>query len=188
MITEKDTIKCESIFNDERTHRYLWKRVWDKDKPIISVIMLNPSQSDNIITDTTTGLVVNNVGCLNGGEYGGVEILNLYSKLTPKLRFSEPDDELNCEENDSYILQSVKTSSKVVLAWGKAANTNARIEERAIQVLNLIKDYKDKLYVLSDGERKFLHPLTPVLRSGNNWVLEKFTDNIQPKTETNVPV
>ena len=55
MITEKDTIKCESIFNDERTHRYLWKRVWDKDKPIISVIMLNPSQSDNIITDTTTG-------------------------------------------------------------------------------------------------------------------------------------
>ena len=34
MITEKDTIKCESIFNDDHTHRYLWKRVWDKDKPM----------------------------------------------------------------------------------------------------------------------------------------------------------
>ena len=103
MITEKDTIKCESIFNDDRTHRYLWKRVWDKDKPAISVIMLNPSQADNIITDTTTYLVVNNVA--NLGEYGGVEVLNLYSKLTTKLRFSESNDELNCEENDSYILK-----------------------------------------------------------------------------------
>ena len=171
MITEKDTIKCESIFNDDRTHRYLWKRVWDKDKPLISVIMLNPSQADNIITDTTTYLVVNNVA--NLGEYGGVEVLNLYSKLTTKLRFSESDDELNCEENDSYILKSVESTSKTILAWGKAANTNVRIEERAIEVLNMIKEYKDKLYVLSDGERNGLHPLTPSIRS--QWALEKCT-------------
>ena len=171
MITEKDTIKCESIFNDDRTHRYLWKRVWDKDKPLISVIMLNPSQADNIITDTTTYLVVNNVA--NLGEYGGVEVLNLYSKLTTKLRFSESDDELNCEENDSCILKSVESTSKTILAWGKAANTNVRIEERAIEVLNMIKEYKDKLYVLSDGERNGLHPLTPSIRS--QWALEKCT-------------
>ena len=31
MITEKDTIKCEAVFNEDRTHRFLWKRVWDKD-------------------------------------------------------------------------------------------------------------------------------------------------------------
>ena len=42
MITEKDTIKCEAVFNDNRTHRYLCKRVWNKDKPCIAVIMLNP--------------------------------------------------------------------------------------------------------------------------------------------------
>ena len=49
----EDNIKCESIFNDDRTHRFLWRRIWDKDKPIITVIMLNPCLSDNIITDTT---------------------------------------------------------------------------------------------------------------------------------------
>ena len=85
MITEKNTIKCEAIFNDDRTHRYLWRRVWDKDKPIISIIMLNPCQADNIITDTTTSLVVNNVAKLE--EFGGVDILNLYSKLATKLKF-----------------------------------------------------------------------------------------------------
>ena len=169
MITEKDTIKCEAIFNDERTHRYLWRRVWDKDKPIISVIMLNPCLSDNIMTDTTTALVVNNVARLE--EYGGVEIVNLYSKLTTKLRFTEPDEELNDEENDSYILKSVESCSKTIIAWGKASNSNARIEERAIQVLNMLVEHKEKLFVISDGTRSALHPLTPSIRG--NWFLEK---------------
>lgn len=169
MITEKDTIKCEAIFNDDRTHRYLWRRIWDKDKPVITVIMLNPCLSDNIITDTTTSLVVNNVARL--GEYGGVEIVNLYSKLTVKLRFTETDEELNDAENDEYILKSVETSSKAIVAWGKAINTNARIEERALQVLNMLEVHKEKLYMISDGTRTGLHPLTPSTR--NEWFLEK---------------
>lgn len=169
MITEKDTIKCEAIFNDKRTHRYLWRRVWDKDKPTISIIMLNPCQSDNIITDTTTSLVVNNVARLE--EFGGVEILNLYSKLTTKLSFKEPDEVLNDEENDSYIVRSVEASSKTILAWGKASSSNMRIEERAMQVINLLIKHKEKLYMISDGIRVGLHPLTPSIRS--KWILEK---------------
>ncbi len=171
MITEKNTIKCEAIFNDSRTHRYSWRRVWDKDKPTITVIMLNPCQSDNIVTDTTTALVVNNVAKL--GEYGGVEILNLYSKLTPKLRFKdESEDELNDIDNDAYIVKSAEKSKAVILAWGKASTTNARIEERAAQVLDLLKAHKEKLYVISDGERTGLHPLTPSIRG--KWILERF--------------
>ena len=69
MITEKDTIKCEAIFNDEHTHRFLWRRVWNKDKPMATVVMLNPCHADNVITDTTTALVVNNVARLE--KYGG---------------------------------------------------------------------------------------------------------------------
>lgn len=169
MITEKDIIKCEAVFNDSHTHRYLWKRVWDKEKPMVTIIMLNPCQADNIITDTTTSLVVNNIAKLQ--KFGGLEILNLYSKLTTKLSFNEPDEELNDKENDSYILKSVEASSKTILAWGKASNSNARIEERAVQVINLLLPYKEKLYMISDGERIGLHPLTPSIRS--KWILEK---------------
>ena len=169
MITEKDTIKCEAIFSDDRTHRFLWKRVWDKDKPIISVIALNPCHSDNIVTDTTTSLIVNNVAKLS--EYGGVEILNLYSKLTSKLSFKESDEDLNNEENDSFILKSVASSSKTILAWGKASANNSRIEERALEVINLLLPHKDKLYMISDGVRLGLHPLTPSVRG--KWILEK---------------
>lgn len=171
MITEKDTIRCEAIFNDSRTHRYLWRRVWDKDKPTIAVIMLNPCQADNIITDTTTALVVNNVAKLE--EYGGVEILNLYSKLTTKLNFKESDEELNDQENDSHIIKAVKDSSKTILAWGMSANSNVRIEERATEVVKLLKEHKEKLCMISDGERIGLHPLTPSVRK--EWILEKYT-------------
>ena len=163
MITEKDTIKCEAIFNEDRTHRYLWKRVWDKDKPTATVIMLNPCLADNIITDTTTSLVVNNIARLE--EYGGVLIVNLFSLLTGKLNFRwNSDEDLNSEDNDAYIKKAAEESKTVILAWGKSADTNQRIEERVNQVLALLTPYTDKLKVITDGERDGLHPLTPALR------------------------
>ena len=166
MLTEKDTIKCESIFNDDRTHRFLWKRVWDGKKPLLTVVMLNPCHADNIITDTTTALVVNNVARLE--KYGGVGIVNLYSLLTTKLNFRWNDDtDLNHEDNDSYIKKAAEESKTVLLAWGKSAATNQRIEERANKVLELLKPYEQKLALITDGERTGLHPLTPALR--NHW-------------------
>ncbi len=169
MITEKDTIKCEAIFNDEHTHRFLWRRMWDKDKPMATVVMLNPCHADNVITDTTTALVVNNVARLE--KYGGVNIVNLYSLLTNKLNFRwNSDEDLNEEENDSYIKKAAEESDVVILAWGKGADSNQRITERAVDVINLLNHLEDKLYIISDGLRKGLHPLTPTIRNG--WTLE----------------
>ena len=181
MITEKDTIKCEAIFNDEHTHRYLWKRVWNKDKPLATVIMLNPCLSDNIVTDTTTTFVVNNVARLE--SYGGVIIVNLYSMLATKLSFRwNSDEDLNGEENDTYIKKAAEEASTVILAWGKASNINARIEKRAVQVINLLEKYHDKLYMISDGERIGLHPLTPAIRQ--MWELVPFSMETMQETPT----
>ena len=178
MITEKDTIKCEAIFNDDHTHRYMWKRVWNKDKPMAAVIMLNPCLSDNIVTDTTTTLVVNNIARLE--RYGGVIIVNLYSLLASKLSFRwNSDEDLNGEDNDTYIKKAAEDASVVIIAWGKAINTNARIEERAVQVINLLEPYRDKMYVISDGARMGLHPLTPSIRQV--WELVPFGTKEEPK-------
>ena len=113
MITEKTTIKCDAIFSDDKTHRFLWKRVWDKDKPIACVIMLNPASSTGIKTDLTSQLVLNNISNLE--IYGGVIIVNLYSKITTKLNFKcNFPDELNLAENDSYIQKSAEEKFKAV--------------------------------------------------------------------------
>ena len=173
MFTEKATIKCEAVFSDDHMHRFLWKRVWEKSKPIATVIMLNPCESDGIITDTTTSLVINNVARLEEG-FGGVAIVNLYSMLTSKLNFKwNSDADLNHEENDSYIMKAVEEASKVILAWGRAEDTNKRVEERAGELIKKLSKHKEKLFVISDGAGRYgMHPLTPALR--NRWLLESY--------------
>ena len=171
MITEKDTIKCESIFNDEHTHRFLWKRVWNKDKPLATVIMLNPCHADNIVTDTTSALVANNVA--RQDVYGGVLVVNLFSKLTSKLNFRwNADEDLNEPENDQYIKKAAEESAIIIAAWGKAVESNQRIAARANQVLALLEAHSEKLCSITDGVRSGLHPLTPTIRTG--WVLVPF--------------
>ena len=171
MITEKDTIKCEAIFNDERTHRFLWKQVWNKDKPLACVIMLNPCMADTLITDTTTFLVVNHIASLE--KYGGVEIVNLYSMLTNKLDFRWNSDEmLNDQENDTYIKKSAEAGEIIILGWGTGAAANQRVASRIEAVMDLLKDYVGKMHIISDGNRKGIHPLTPTARA--RWILEKY--------------
>ena len=163
MLNEKDNIKCESVFNDDRTHRFLWKRVWDKDKPIACVIMLNPCIADNIINDLTTNLVVNNIARLE--KYGGVIIVNLFSMLTSKLNFRwNSDQDLNLPENDEYIKKSANESDVIVLAWGKSADSNQRIAARAEHVVAMLAEHRDKMMIITDGDKRMIHPLTPSCR------------------------
>lgn len=186
MITERETIKGEAIFNEERTHRFVLRRTWNKSKPQATVVMLNPCDADSVICDTTTFLVINNIARLE--EFGGVTIVNLFSLLTPKLSFKWcPDEELNLPENDDYIKKVAEESSKIILAWGRAVDTNRRIEERAMQVLNLLLPYREKLFLISDGDRIGLHPLTPAIR--NRWILERFdeaSEKIKNKQQENL--
>ena len=180
MLNEKDTIRCESVFNDDRTHRFLWKRVWDsKDKPIACVIMLNPCIADNIITDTTTSLVVNNIARLE--KYGGVNIVNLFSLLTSKLNFRwNSDQDLNDPENDNYIKKAALESDVIILAWGKSADSNQRIAARAEHVVAMLAEHRDKMMIITDGEKKMIHPLTPSCRQ--SWKLLPF-DSLAEETE-----
>jgi hypothetical protein len=179
MITEKDTIKCEVVYDDSKQHRLMWKQVWDAKKPLACVIMINPCQASTVITDTTTYLVVNNIA--NLGDYGGVTIVNLFSLLTPKLHFTLPMV-LNDKDNDSYIRKAAEEASVVILAWGKGADTNLKIAERARQVVAMLEPQKEKLRVISDGERMGMHPLTPALRS--QWLLADPTEWLEAMKES----
>lgn len=168
MITEKDTIKCEAVFSEDKAHRLLWKRVWDNKRPIACVISLNPALSNTIVMDTTSSLVVNNVAKL--GEFGGVSIVNLFSLLTPKLQMQRTRDiDINDLDNDNYIKKAADEASVIILAWGRAGDMNVRIYNRADQVIALLKNHREKFRVITDGNRVAVHPLVPSVRA--EWVL-----------------
>jgi hypothetical protein len=132
--------------------------------------MINPCQADTVLTDTTTYLVVNNIARL--GDFGGVTIVNLFSLLTPKLHFRMEID-VNDYSNDQYIKKAADDAAIVILAWGRGVAQNARISNRADQVVELLAPHKEKLCVISDGEKTHLHPLSPSCRN-IVWKLEPF--------------
>ena len=171
MITERDTIKCEAIYDDTKTHRMLLERIWDKTKPLATVITIQPNCSTNIIFDTTTYLSINNVARL--GNYGGIIMVNLYSKLTNKLDFKHnKPEELNHESNNEHILNAVSRSEVAIIAWGKGIESNKQITQRATEVINLLKEHKNKIKLISDGKKVGVHPLQP--RARNSWKLVDF--------------
>ena len=49
MITEKTNIRMDSIFSDDKKHRFLLRRSWAKEGKIATVIMINPSDADYLI-------------------------------------------------------------------------------------------------------------------------------------------
>ena len=170
MKTETTTVKSKALFSDDRTHRLLLRKEWDKTKKTAMIIMINPNTADTLNCDLTTMLVINN---LNAMGFGCVNIANLYSKIMPKLslRFNSDDDLLH-EENDTVIQQYAQMSDAVIIAWGSTGNTSQRIRDRKDELLEVLEPYANKLYQI--GEKGY-HPLTPAIRT--NWELEPYNIN-----------
>ena len=183
MITKKENIKCECLYSDDLQHRFILKRVWNKDKPLACVVTIHPSISDNLTMDTTTFLIIN--GIANLEEFGGVILVNLFSIITNKLHMRWARDiDINHPENDNYIRKAAEESSIILLAYGKGVLSNIRITNRIDQVLELLSKHQDKFRVISDGERSGLHPLTPSTRSVI-WKLVPFSHEEQVNSTKN---
>ncbi len=176
MKTETANIKSKALFSDDRTHRLLLRKEWDKTKKTAMIIMINPNTADTLNCDLTTMLVINN---LNAMGFGCVNIANLYSKIMNKLslRFNSDEDLLH-EENDKIIEQYAKMSDAVIIAWGSAGNASQRVRDRKDELLEVLEPYANKLYQI--GENGY-HPLTPAIRA--NWKLEPYNLEVEENVE-----
>lgn len=170
MTNEKATIRCEAIFSDDHEYRYLLSKVWDKTKPIVTVISISPSTFHNVTCDTTTMLIQNNLEAL---DCGGMELVNLIAKVGVDAKRLKNLIDYIGDENDQYILESVKRTTLTVLAWGRITAMNKSFQIREAEVLELLEPYLNKVQIISDCEgRENLHPLTPSVR--NEWILSTY--------------
>ncbi|MDR7871324.1 MAG: DUF1643 domain-containing protein [Tissierellaceae bacterium] len=169
VITQKSTMKTEVIFSEDKEHRYLLRKEWDKKKKKAMIIMKNPSDGEELIQDIASLLVVNNLVRL---DFGSVDILNLYSKVNTR-RFSDMErDKEDIKINNSYIEKSAVGADIIILAWGSGCSTNKKAAERQQAVLELLVEHKGKLVVIEDKKgRTGFHPLSPQVRQG--WKLKK---------------
>lgn len=169
---EKSTVKTEAIYNEDKSHRYVLRKIWDNSKPNAAIIMISPSnRADAICTDMTTMYTINNA---YRQGFGSIDIVNLYSKLD-----AEPFE--SCPENDAKILEISKKADKVILAWGKG-QTKRAVLKRIDEMIAILQPYKEKLFEIADNTGSHgLHPLGAAVRP--KWNLVPFAAESKEKHE-----
>ena len=174
MLTEKLTLRTETVFSDDKCNRYLLRKEWDAKKPRATIIMTNPSAADLMTIDYTTLYILNNISKL---DFGSVDIVNLYSIVTTKLTANDLDVEVE-KENAEFIVKSAEKSDKIIIAWGKIGENNQKVRLAQDSLLKVLQPFKDKLCCIAESENgeSGFHPLAPQIRF--QWVLRAF---IQPK-------
>ena len=169
VIERKGSIRSESVYNEDYTHRYILRKEWDKEKKKAVVIMIQPNTNDPYELDMTTVRVINN---LNKIGYGYADIVNLYSRVSTKLNLKLDEADLLREENDGYIIRSCMKSDVVILAWGSIEETSVKVAKRIDDLMVKLEPFKEKLHIICDEKSNVSRqPLAPTV--ANHWRLVK---------------
>lgn len=126
-----DALSGAAGFSRCGRYRYWLTRSW-ADGPVVTWIMLNPSQADAVCNDPTIRRCIG-FSCAWG--YGALHVVNLFA-----YRASTPAELLAAADpigraNDRHIAQAIGVAGLVVVAWG--CHGSHRDRDRA--VLRLLK-------------------------------------------------
>jgi|688.fasta_scaffold636143_2 hypothetical protein len=139
----------------KRKYRYLLWRIWDKNLPQVTFVMLNPSTAGKEKNDPTINKCIDLAKSWN---YGSLEVVNLFAYITSKpteLKTAlNKGDDIVGHKNNLYIQLAAKRAESIIVAWGcwvgdVSATKHPRINNRPEEVLSLISC--KKLYCLVDG-------------------------------------
>ena len=160
-MTSITTLTTKAVFSADGSKRFLFHKEWDITKPMLTIIMLAPSDASGIELDSTTLLVLNNTARLG---YGSVSIVNLFTTLNDFSLLSAEDEDI---ENMEVILAEAKKCDTLVYAPGVGKSKNQAFQERSAQVLEVLTPFSKKLKCLSNstGTVRLMHPLAPAVRT-----------------------
>lgn len=101
-------------FSNDRKYRYSLWRIWDKSKPLVMFIGLNPSTANENSDDPTIRSVCR---IANNNGYGGIYMLNCWAYIStdPKLIKHNP---MSDEWNNNVLIVTAGKCKDVVFAWG----------------------------------------------------------------------
>jgi hypothetical protein len=140
----------DCVLSKDQKHRYMLSRTWDKSKPSILFIGLNPSRADDKINDPT---ITRCIGFARRWGYGQLFFGNLYSFRTPYPEQLVANLETAYDEQTDYHLKKmISESERVICAWGCWTFTEKRVKEVLEMIPNPYCLGKNK-----DGSPK--HPL-----------------------------
>lgn len=114
LINDRETYKT-AIFSEDRVHRYILWRRWDKSKEFAAFIGLNPSTADETQDDPTIRRCIR---FASDWGYGGLAMLNLFSfRATDPVDMKKAADPVG-PQNDQHIKFITARAGMVIAAWG----------------------------------------------------------------------
>jgi|SRR6185369_546378 len=142
-------------FSECRKYRYFLWRIWDKEKPLVMFIGLNPSTANESTDDNTIKRVM---GIAKNLGYGGIYMMNCFPFIS-----TNPDDLKdfgNNAINEHWLYINSKVCRDVVFAWG-----NFKIVSETLRDKELIAMFPNAfaLKINKNGSPK--HPLYCPLNS-----------------------
>lgn len=125
-------IDTGATFSRDRQYRYRLWRYWDRSRPPLLMIMLNPSTADEQRNDPTVERCERRARA-NG--FGGLLVGNIFAlrSTDPKALYGHPSPV--GRGNDAAILAMAREAGQVVCAWGVHGALSARGRRVASRLL-----------------------------------------------------
>ncbi|MBA7590572.1 hypothetical protein ES708_32699 [subsurface metagenome] len=118
-----------ALFSDCRKYRFVLWRIWDKNKPIVMFIGLNPSTANENTNDPTIKRVMR---FASDWGYGGIYMLNLFTYVT-----ACPEELHKAEDpvfmSDWYLEIYAQKVNKIIFAWGSFQEAVERAKQMKIR-------------------------------------------------------
>lgn len=150
-----------AAFSPGRKYRYALWRTWDKNKPIVLFIGLNPSTADETKNDPTIRRCIN---FAKSWGFGGICMANLFAfRATKPPDMKQADDPIG-PDNDKWLKQLAAEANGIVACWG----TNGKFKNRDKQVKQMLPA------MMCFGTTQCGNPKHPLYIPGNK-KLENFT-------------
>ena len=128
--------RVHSVIDDSKTYRYQFSCEWGDGGRYVTFIMLNPSIGNQDQPDPTLRK------CISYAKkwgYDGIKVANLFAYIsTDPSRLREVDDPIG-PDNDRHILEMMKDSEQVIVAWGAGIPRPHGIQ-RIQEVLHLLRE------------------------------------------------
>jgi len=162
-----DDVDKGAYFSLCKKHRYALWRIWDRSKPLVMFIGLNPSTANADTNDPTIESVIR-LSKNNG--YGGCYMMNCWSYIS-----TDPDqlnDLTGADFNFEWLEKIAEKCQDIVFAWG-----NFKIVKDHKRDLKLTEMFPDAKCIIKNKNGSPGHPL---FKKGNiqfiNWNNSKPTN------------
>lgn len=115
-----------AIFSKDRIYRYALWRVWNRERPAMIFIGLNPSYADEVKDDATVSKLAELARMRN---CGGLYIGNLFAIINTHPEQLVYDNNAIGTENDKYLAEMKRVAGVIVVGWGNHGRSADRYKE-----------------------------------------------------------